>query len=29
VMFQDLPPLKFAGRQEPTSIPVEVMRRKP
>jgi NADH-quinone oxidoreductase subunit G len=26
VMFQDLPPVKFAGRPEPTSIPVELFR---
>jgi len=31
VMFQDLPPVKFAGRPEATSVPVEVFRsgRKP
>jgi NADH-quinone oxidoreductase subunit G len=26
VMFQDLPPVKFAGRPDPTSIPVEALR---
>ncbi|HEX4566418.1 MAG TPA: hypothetical protein VH138_07280, partial [Vicinamibacterales bacterium] len=26
VMFQDLPPVKFAGRPEATSIPVELFR---
>jgi predicted molibdopterin-dependent oxidoreductase YjgC len=25
VMFQDLPPVKFAGRPDPTSIPVDVI----
>jgi NADH dehydrogenase/NADH:ubiquinone oxidoreductase subunit G len=28
VMFQDLPPVKFAGRPEATSIPVELIRHK-